>query len=482
MLAASPDRFSRQVFFGFGILLLASIAAAVYWQQYLFFLFPAALLFGTLTLVDYPKIYHLLLIVLPVSFEFDITRSLSISLPAEPIMILLFLVLVVLWVKDRSLIDRSFLTHPVVLLLLLHLLWILVSQLYTVNHIVSIKFFLAKLWFVGVGLFLSAVLIKSRSDFKKVFWSIFIPLILAVTVILIRHAIDSFRFDAVNYAVMPIFKNHVNYAALLTIILPWAWMVRHWYPKGSSGRQWITFGMLLLMAGIIFSYTRAAWVVVISLILAYYLIRWGWLKWAAIGALLFALGAIYYFSEDNRYLDYAPDYATTIYHEELDEHLEATVQLQDVSTAERIYRWVAAFHMFKERPLTGFGPNNFYPYYKKYTVLSFRTYVSENEERSTVHNYYLLMLVEQGLIGCVLFLLLVFAVLVTGESIYHKTRTVEQKQYVMGLLLSVIAVLIHILVSDLIEVDKIGVPFFMAIALLVNQHIANSSLELASKD
>lgn len=475
-MMASPNKFPLQLFIGFSLLLLGSIAAGISLNQYLFFLFPAAALIAFVTVVDYPKLYYFLLLVLPISFEFKVTRSLALNLPSEPIMVFLFLLLLVLWVKDRNLISWAFIRHPIMVLLLLHLTWILALQLYTVDHLVSIKFWLAKLWFVGVGVFLTASLIRTRQDFLKAFWVLYIPIIVATLVVLGRHALTGFSFEEVNYTVMPIFRNHVNYAALLTLFLPWAWFARLWYPKGSSTRNWILFGILVLLAGTFFSYTRAAWVALVGALGAYLFIRWYVLRWFTIAAFAASLLLIWYLGDDNRYLDYAPNYETTIYHNELGDHLEATVSLQDVSSAERVYRWVAAFHMFQERPFTGYGPGNFYPYYKEHTVLSFRTYVSDNPERSTVHNYYLLMLVEQGIIGFILFMLLVFMILFTGENIYHATKDPREKQYVMALLLSAVIVFIHILVSDLIEVDKIGVLFFIALALLVNQSLKNRGL------
>ena len=132
--------------------------------------------------------------------------------------------------------------------------------------------------------------------------------------------------------------------------------------------------------------------------------------------------------------------------------------------------------MFKDRPWTGYGPGNFYPYYKEHTVLSFQTYVSDNPEKSTVHNYYLLMLVEQGVVGFLIFMGLVVVLLVYGERIYVRTMDPQNRQYVMALLLSVVIVLVHILVSDLIEIDKVGTLLFFAMALLVNQDLANKGL------
>ena len=83
----------------------------------------------------------------------------------------------------------------------------------------------------------------------------------------------------------------------------------------------------------------------------------------------------------------------------------------------------------------------------------------------------LLMLVEQGIIGCLLFILLIYAVLFRGQMIYNRTLKVRDKSFVAIVLLSFIIVLLNIFLSDLIETPKVGPFFFMAIALLVNMEL-----------
>jgi O-antigen ligase len=128
---------------------------------------------------------------------------------------------------------------------------------------------------------------------------------------------------------------------------------------------------------------------------------------------------------------------------------------------------VAAARMVHDRPYMGVGSGNFYNYYKRYTVTDFETYISDNDEHSTVHNYYLLMLAEQGWIGLAIFLLLTFAVFIYGEYIYFKMKSRENRRAVMILLLVMFSIIINLLLSDMLESDKVGPFFFMIIALLV---------------
>ena len=144
---------------------------------------------------------------------------------------------------------------------------------------------------------------------------------------------------------------------------------------------------------------------------------------------------------------------------------------------ERVYRWVAAARMVHDRPYMGVGSGNFYNYYKQYTVTSFETYISDNDEHSTVHNYYLLMLAEQGWTGLAIFLLLTFAVFIYGEYIYFKMKSRENRRAVMILLLVMFSIIINLLLSDMLESDKVGPFFFMIIALLALLDLGVLSME-----
>jgi O-antigen ligase len=171
----------------------------------------------------------------------------------------------------------------------------------------------------------------------------------------------------------------------------------------------------------------------------------------------------------DRYLNYAHDYKTTIFHKDFSKHLISTYKLKDLSTEERFYRWIAAIRMVKDNWLSGTGPNTFYPVYKEYAVPAFKTYVSDNPEHSTVHNYFLLMIVEQGIPGLLLFILLAVFVFYYAQKNYHNAvnRTDQLIAITAGTVFAMILVLNFL--SDLIETDKIGSLYFLCIAVLVGR-------------
>ena len=179
----------------------------------------------------------------------------------------------------------------------------------------------------------------------------------------------------------------------------------------------------------------------------------------------------------NTYLDFAPEYKKTVAHKDFDSLISATAKGQDVSTMERVYRWVAAYQMIEDKPILGFGPGTFYFFYKNYTVSSFATYVSDNPEKSGVHCYYLMTAVEQGIIGLLIFLLLCFYVILKGEELYHRSGlTAYEKNMIMAANLGFICIAAINIVNDMVETDKVGSFFFAYMAILVNMDLKTRKL------
>ena len=227
----------------------------------------------------------------------------------------------------------------------------------------------------------------------------------------------------------------------------------------------------VFLVAIQLSYTRAAYVAVFLAIISYFIVKWRLMKIALIVASIAAVVGLSFLARNNTYLDFAPNYETTIAHTNFDNLIEATYQFEDISTMERVYRWIAGFNMIHSEPLHGFGPGNFYFFYKSFTVQSFETYVSDNPEKSGIHNYFLMLTVEQGIPGLLIFLVLVFYMLIRGEQIYHLATSKEDRWIILTSILSILVILALSIINDLIETDKVGPVFFICAALIVNQDL-----------
>ena len=429
---------------------------------------PLGLLLVYVAVVDFRKVFYLLLMCIPLSTEIHIPGAFSVNLPSEPLIIGLTLVCVFYLFANLNKLNARFFRHPLMLALLLHLGWTLVAALHSELFLVSIKFFVAKTWYILVFVVLTGILIKSEMQVKQLFWWVFIPLLFSVLVVLARQNALGFSLKNSHRAMQPFYHNHVVYAAFLSLFLPYVILAQTWYKRWS--RQWwmVIFGLGIILIGIQLSYTRTAYVALILGAGAYVVVRLRLMKVVVGLSLVAVFGGVIFLSHQNKYLDYAPNFEKTISHYDFNSLLEATYKLEDVSTMERVYRWVAAVQMSKENLLTGFGPGNFQNFYQQYTVSSFETYVSDNPERSGIHNYYLMMLTDQGLPGLLIFLFLTVVILIKGEHIYYNCPSPTRRHIIMATLLSLVIIDAFLIINDLLETDKVGAFFLINIAILIN--------------
>jgi O-antigen ligase len=123
--------------------------------------------------------------------------------------------------------------------------------------------------------------------------------------------------------------------------------------------------------------------------------------------------------------------------------------------------------MVGDRWELGYGPGTFYYNYKPYAIPVFKTWVSKNEEHSTVHNYFLLTAIEQGLPGLLIFLFLLGAMIYYAEKIYHRVEDKFYKVVAMACGVMLMMIITVNFLSDLIETDKVGSLFFLCLSCLV---------------
>ncbi|MEZ4948631.1 MAG: O-antigen ligase family protein [Saprospiraceae bacterium] len=480
LFAATKNSSAPLLLWSFGLLVVASLLTAVATEYYFLAGIPVAALVAYLAIVDFKILFYLLLAFLPLSMEVNLPSGFGTDLPSEPMMVLLMGITFFYTITEWKHIKSKFLLHPVTIMLLLHIGWIAVTTVTSKDVFISIKFLLAKIWYVTTFYFLASLILNKPSRIRAFVWTVAIPMFFTILIILLRHSGKGFSFISINSVVSPFYRNHVSYACLLALVFPLIWMASSWYKRFSWRWLILVFGVLITLIGIYFSYTRAAYVTIFMALGGYFIIRWRLVRYALLAALIGVTLLVGYLSYNNNYLDYAPDYSKTITHKDFDNLLEATYKGEDISTMERVYRWVAGFYMSREARLTGFGPGNFVNFYKPFAVTSFITYVSDNPERSGVHCYYLMTLVEQGLPGFVIFIGLLFLVFIKGENVYHQTSNPDRKKIVMMALLSLVTMSGLLLINDMVETDKLGPFFFITFAIIVNQDIQNKKQEVIS--
>ncbi len=443
-----------KIFLAFSVILLVSLTLAIYYQNPYYLALPFIAITAGILLTDYTVLYYLLLVAIPFSTEVDLPNGLGTDLFSEPLLIILALGVLGSWLLGKKP-ERRFIQHPLVILLIIIFCWSVATTLVSQNYVRSIKYLLAKSWYLLVFVFLTGSMLQNPATLRRVFYFFIGALGVVVSITLFRHILVGFSFALVNKIVSPFLRNHVMYGVLAAAALPYAVYIS-WQQKNKNLKIILGTISLLLLAGVLASYTRASWLSLPLAVVYGFFIRFRLTKYLLLFIFVTGLSAVLYFSSNYRYMQYAPDYKKTIFNQDdIAKHLQATYTLRDLSGMERVYRWVAAARMIADRPWMGSGPNSFYPEYFKYTVSRFTTFVSDNPEKSTLHNYFLLQFAEQGYIGGFLFLIFTGYALLLPEKIYHRTTArPEHKRMVLAASLCFFIITVHLFLNELVETEQ----------------------------
>jgi len=450
-----------------GLLILCVILASVV-ESFVVYTIPLFCLLAA-WIIYQPKILYLFLfMVLPFSTELELPGGLGLDFPTELILIVITAVGLLLGLSKSKEISSNYFTHPISLLIVVQLGWIALTTMTSTETTISLKYIIAKSWYIIPFYGFSFFALNQKPDFIKHIAVLLIGVCLACLYVWFNHAQSGFSFKEINPSVYPIFRNHVNYAILILFTLPFLWL----YIKDSNSRYKPVLVALVLffLAAIFFSYTRAVIGAVFIGVVSSYIFKWRLALPAIVLSIIIASLITFQLINNNQFIEYAPDYNKTISHQKFDDLINATAKGQDISTMERAYRWVAGYYMVKEKPIVGFGPGAFYSNYKEYAISLFKTYVSDNPEKSTIHNYYFLLLVEQGFIGLFLFLAICITALLRGQYLYHQLVGFE-KQLVMASLVCLIMILTINVINDMVESIKTGSFFFLSLAFIVRADI-----------
>lgn len=413
------------------------------------------------------QLFWLLFITLPLSTEYNITARLGIDFPDELLLLLLTGITIVKMLHQPRWFPVKPLYHPLFLVLALQITWMGITCLFSMEPLLSCKYLLAKSWFIIPFVLLPQVLLHTRSRIEKMARCILLSMLMAVVFILVRHSFHGFSFESIRFVMAPFFRNHVNYSSMLVCLLPAAWCMWKLTPAGKPWKQLVLWGMLVGLTALLFAYSRGAWMALLAGLITPWIIRKKMMSAFLILIVMVVVITTMWLVNDRTYMRFAPDHDHTVFHTDFEAHLLATVNMKDVSTAERFYRWIAGVRMVAGKPVTGFGPNSFYLHYRPYTVNRFATWVSDNPEHSTVHNYFLLVAVEQGLPGLALFCILYAGMLLHAQKLYHRLQSRFYRT--IALTIGIILVMIGVIncMSDMIETDKIGSLFWLCLGIII---------------
>ncbi len=146
----------------------------------------------------------------------------------------------------------------------------------------------------------------------------------------------------------------------------------------------------------------------------------------------------------------------------------------DVSNIERLNRWVSAWRMFKERPLTGFGPGTYQFTYIPYQETSLMNRLTVTDpwnvpegSGGTAHSEYLLALSEMGFLGLAGWLLFIgrLMFLAFDRSIGHRSRVT-----IIAAFAALATWFFHAFFNNFMNTDKFAFLFWGTAAWLVTNY------------
>lgn len=452
---------------GFLAILIIGILAEKLWLVAI----PIILVTASILVYNLRNLYWLLIASIPFSVTLDFSKSLSTDFPTEFLSIILTGIFWAIMLYRPSKEISNLWNSKVFGMLILLLLWSLVCALFAVHKTIAFKYCAAKVWYITAYIIVTYWIIRQIQDIRTIAWIVYVGIMITAIYSFIRTAIGGFNFEMTNQYSLPFYDNHVLYASIMSLWVPIIFVMRKWYPSGSLVRMLLNASIFFLLIAIYFSYTRACYLALIVGLGVYLAIRWRKVIITYSLAVILTVAMLFYFSKDYFYLRLAPDYNTTVMHNEFKDHVISTFYGKDASSMERLNMWVSVFRMYQERPIVGYGPNNFPFCYKPYSVLYFKTWVSDNPLNLSCHNYFWLMLAEQGLVGVILFVLFYGMLFYTCQRVYHQSAYQGHRDIVLAIGSSFGIFLVLLFFNDIVETVKNGSLFFILIAIVLKiQH------------
>ena len=456
-------------------LLIGAVALAVLFGllnamklEYLGF-FPIALLFIYLAIFETEKFFLSIAFLTPLSVNIEeYTDSFGLFLPTEPLLFGLMIFFLFLQMKIPFL-DKRIWRNPIIICVLVYLFWLIITSITSTDPIVSFKSILARLWFIIPILIFGTYFFKKHENRVVFLWLFIVSCSLVVCFTLIHHSIYGFGEEEGHWVMWPFFKDHTIYGATVALCLPISLALLN--QKGSPALSKAVLILLnsILITGLIFSYTRAAWLSVFCAgiigLLVYFRVNFKLLL-----GLGLALGFVIYAQWDNIQLVLAKnkhEHTTEAFEEKIQSAANVTT---DASNLERINRWDCAYQMFKKRPVLGFGPGTYAFEYAPFQDPENLTIISTNfGDMGNAHSEYLSALSESGIIGLLLFISIVASIFTCAIKLYHKTPSHENdiKLLIMGIIISLSTYFIHAFLNNYLDTDKAAVPIWAMCAMII---------------
>lgn len=459
---------SNKIALAGGIIYSIILSLSIYFEFMWLALVPVALFLIWWAIKRMDLFMTALLIAVPLSLnlqEFSYSMP-GLFMPTEPMLLGLLGLFIVRSCSDFP-VDRKLFTHPISYLIGAMMLWMLITSLTSYDMVVSLKFFTSRSWFVVGFFFILGHIMLHKPEYREnIILFLLYPLIIVVIYTVIRHAGHAFSKDAGHWMMKPFFKDHTSYGAVLAMLLPPAVFLLLKKDRPAISRVLLGMATFILAIGIVFSFTRAAWVSLVGVAALFAAMRLGVKFKQIVSVGVLALGLLW-LNQDSILIELQRNKQDSS--DNLTEHVESISNVSsDDSNLERLNRWNCAYSLFKERPVFGWGPGTYQFVYAPYQEAKYQTIISTNNaDGGNAHSEYLGPLAEQGVLGPIFMLLLLWMVCKIGFRLWEETEDVDARNLAVGIYLGVMTYFIHGVLNNYLDTDKASAPFWGFIALLV---------------
>jgi O-antigen ligase len=429
-------------------------------------LLPAGLLMVYLALFAMDKLLLVVAFATPLSIPLsDDLFGIGMFFPTEPLMFGI-MVLFLLRLMHEGKFDPRFIRHPLSVVIILQLGWILITSLLSSMPVISLKFFISRLWFVSSFYFLASQMFRQEKNIYNYLWMYIIGLSIVIGYTLFAHAQLGFAKDPAHWVMSPFYKDHTSYGAMIAFYFP-VLIALTFKGTGTKQLQWLKVLLLIVFsAALVLSYTRAAWLSLVGALGVLFLIRFRIPFKVVLGiGLTIAVMIIASWGQIIMQLERNDQDSS----EDFGEHIQSMSNIStDASNLERLNRWNSALRMFKERPLVGWGPGTYQFQYAPFQHPDEKTIISTNNaDGGNAHSEYLGPLAEQGFLGPIWMFLIIIYALSRAIPTYYRIQNGQLKAVYLAVILGLVTYFLHGVLNNFLDTDKASVAFWGFLAILV---------------
>jgi O-antigen ligase len=418
---------------------------------------------GFFMLMRLKESIQLLSFLIPLTIPLALNENTKLNLPSELMAAFLCPVFVMrTFISNPS--SKNIFKHPLSILLVLDLAWMLITSLTSEIPIVSIKRCLIRFVYLCVYFGLFSEFVGNYNQFRTIMRNFALGTLIPIASTFAVHFKYGFNPTVAPDAPKPFFNDHTIYGAVIAFLIPFLFY-ESFISQNKNRIGFIALCVIFILAEFI-SFSRAAWISLISLLPLYLMLR---LRISFITLSLFSIVvAGIGFSQKEFLAEKFFSSKAVSHNTDTFQHLQSVQNISsDVSNKERINRWKCALRMFNEKPHFGYGPGTYQFIYGQFQVRNEITYISTfHGTKGHAHNEFLNYLSETGWPGFLVFAIWVFYSIYLALSHYYKSDN-KNKSILIIVLFSLCTFYIHSLFNGFIETDKMMSLVLITLAFLV---------------